>query len=42
MLAPTRELVRSLNKRARDQRLADATPGREVKLAEGNVASVVI
>jgi hypothetical protein len=33
MLAPTRELVRSLNQRARDHRLADTTPGREVELA---------
>jgi ATP-dependent exoDNAse (exonuclease V) alpha subunit len=40
MLAPTRELVRSLNQRARDHRLADNTPGREVELADGNRASV--
>jgi ATP-dependent exoDNAse (exonuclease V) alpha subunit len=40
MLAPTRELVRSLNQRARDHRLADTTPGREVELADGNRASV--
>ena len=40
MLAPTRELVRSLNQRARDHRLADTTPGRQVELADGNRASV--
>jgi conjugative relaxase-like TrwC/TraI family protein len=40
MLAPTRELVRSLNQRARDHRLAGTTPGREVELADGNPASV--
>jgi conjugative relaxase-like TrwC/TraI family protein len=40
MLAPTRELVSRLNQRARDQRLAGAAPGREVELADGNVASV--
>jgi hypothetical protein len=37
---PDRELVRSLNQRARDHRLADHTPGREVELADGNRASV--
>jgi hypothetical protein len=40
MLAPTRELVRSLNQRAQDHRLAGTTPGRQVDLADGNVASV--
>jgi hypothetical protein len=40
MLAPTRELVRSLNQRARNHRLAGATPGRQVELADGNLASV--
>ena len=40
MLAPTRELVSSLNQRARDHRLAGATPGRQVELADGNQASV--
>ena len=40
MLAPTRELVRALNKRARDHRLAGAIPGRQVELADGNQASV--
>jgi conjugative relaxase-like TrwC/TraI family protein len=40
MLAPTRELVRALNQRARNHRLANTTPGREVELADGNAASV--
>ena len=40
MLAPTRELVRRLNQRAQDHRLAGTTPGREVELADGNRASV--
>jgi ATP-dependent exoDNAse (exonuclease V) alpha subunit len=40
MLAPTRELVRSLNHRARENRLAGTTPRRQVELADGNVASV--
>jgi hypothetical protein len=40
MLAPTRELVRSLNRRARDHRLAGSAPGRQVELADGNAASV--
>ena len=40
MLAPTRELVSRLNQRARDHRLADTTPSREVELADGNQASV--
>ena len=38
VLAPTRELVRILNQRARDHRLAGTTPGREVALADGNRA----
>ena len=40
MLAPTRELVADLNQRARTQRLADTEPGREIELADGNLASV--
>jgi AAA domain len=40
LLAPTRELVRSLNQRARNHRLAGTTPGPEVDLADGNRASV--
>jgi hypothetical protein len=40
MLAPTRELVRSLNQRAQDHRLAGTAPGQEVDLADGNRASV--
>jgi conjugative relaxase-like TrwC/TraI family protein len=40
MLAPTRELVSQLNQRARDHRLAGATPRRQVELADGNAASV--
>ena len=40
MLAPTRELVRALNQRARGHRLTGAAPGRQVKLADGNTASV--
>jgi conjugative relaxase-like TrwC/TraI family protein len=40
MLAPTRELVRALNQRARDHRLAGSAPGRQVELADGNAASV--
>ncbi|GHE06918.1 MobF family relaxase [Klenkia taihuensis] len=40
MLAPTRELVRELNLRARDDRLArEGTPSREVDLADGTRAS---
>ena len=39
MLAPTRELVRKLNQRARDP-LARSAPGRQVELADGNQASV--
>ncbi len=40
MLAPTRELVADLNQRARSQRLAETEPGREIELADGNLASV--
>ena len=40
MLAPTCELVRSLNQRAQDHRLAGKTPGRQVDLADGNSAGV--
>jgi conjugative relaxase-like TrwC/TraI family protein len=40
MVAPTRELVRSLNQRAQDHRLAGGAPGRQVELADGNQASV--
>jgi DNA primase catalytic core len=42
MLAPTRELVAALNRRARAHRLADtsARPAAEVALADGNRASV--
>ena len=40
MLAPTRDLVSRLNQRARNHRLAGATPGRQVELADGNAASV--
>jgi conjugative relaxase-like TrwC/TraI family protein len=40
MLAPTRELVSSLNQRAQDHRLARAAPGRQVELADDNRASV--
>jgi conjugative relaxase-like TrwC/TraI family protein len=40
MLAPTRELVSSLNQRAQDHRLAGANPGWQVELADGNRASV--
>jgi len=40
MLAPTRELVRALNQRARDHRLTGSAPGRQVELADGNAASV--
>ncbi|MCK0111889.1 relaxase domain-containing protein [Ornithinimicrobium sp. F0845] len=39
MLAPTRELVASLNTRARAARLGSSTPGREVTLADGTHAS---
>ncbi len=40
MLAPTRELVAELNRRARDHRLGNVPAGREVRLADGNQASV--
>ncbi len=40
MLAPTRELVRALNQRAQDHRLAGTAPGRQVELADGKQASV--
>jgi hypothetical protein len=40
MLAPTRDLVAELNRRARDHRLDTAPAGREVRLADGNQASV--
>ncbi|OLT22056.1 hypothetical protein BJF81_13930 [Ornithinimicrobium sp. CNJ-824] len=39
MLAPTREIVASLNTRARAARLASGPPGREVALADGTRAS---
>jgi len=39
MLAPTRELVRELNERARSARLAGTTPADEVRLADGTIAS---
>ena len=40
MLAPTRDLVAQLNQRARSHRLAGTTPTIEVRLADGNSASV--
>jgi conjugative relaxase-like TrwC/TraI family protein len=40
MLAPTREVVAELNRRARDHRLGNAPTGREVRLGDGNQASV--
>jgi ATP-dependent exoDNAse (exonuclease V) alpha subunit len=40
MLAPTRELVAELNRRARDQRIGTAPIGRETLLADRNHASV--
>jgi hypothetical protein len=40
MLAPTRELVADLNRRARDHRLVGTSPGRQVELTDGNRASV--
>ena len=40
MLAPTRELVAELNRRARDHRLDHSQPTSEVRLADGNQASV--
>jgi conjugative relaxase-like TrwC/TraI family protein len=40
MLAPTRELVADLNRRARHHRLGNVPVAREVRLADGNQASV--
>jgi ATP-dependent exoDNAse (exonuclease V) alpha subunit len=40
MLAPTRELVAELNRRARDQRIDHSPASSEVRLADGNQASV--
>src|SRR5215204_6653315 len=40
MLAPTRTLVAELNRKARDHRLGNVPAGREVRLADGNQASV--
>ena len=40
MLAPTRELVAELNRRARDHRLDHCPTSSEVRLADGNQASV--
>lgn len=40
MLAPTRELVSELNRRARTHRLEGGLVGHEVPLADGNAASV--
>jgi hypothetical protein len=40
MLAPTRKLVAELNRRARDHFLGSRAAGREVRLANGNQASV--
>jgi conjugative relaxase-like TrwC/TraI family protein len=40
MLAPTRELVAELNRRARDHRLDHCPASSEVRLADGNQASV--
>jgi conjugative relaxase-like TrwC/TraI family protein len=40
MLAPTRKLVAELNRQARDHLLGDHPPDREVRLADGNQASV--
>jgi hypothetical protein len=39
MLAPTRDLVAQLNRRARTHRLHNTSPGGEVELADGNRAS---
>jgi hypothetical protein len=39
MLAPTRELVAELNRRARDHRRDGAPAGQEVRLGDGNRAS---
>jgi hypothetical protein len=40
MLAPTRKLVDNLNRQARDHLLSSHPAGREVRLADGNQASV--
>jgi conjugative relaxase-like TrwC/TraI family protein len=40
MLAPTRNLVADLNRKARDHRLGNVPAGLEVRLADGNQASV--
>jgi ATP-dependent exoDNAse (exonuclease V) alpha subunit len=40
MLAPTRNLVAELNRQARDHRLGSHPAGRQVRLADGNQASV--
>jgi hypothetical protein len=40
LLAPTRRLVDDLNLQARDHLLANRPAGREVRLADGNQASV--
>ena len=40
MLAPTRDLVAELNRRARDHRRGGAPAGQEVRLGDGNRASV--
>jgi hypothetical protein len=40
MLAPSRELVAELNRRARAHRLDHSPAGSEVSLADGNRASV--
>ena len=40
MLAPTRDLVAQLNHHARTLRLQGATPSTEVRLADGNCASI--
>ena len=40
MLAPTRQLVADLNRRARDHRLGNVPVGQEARLGDGNRASV--
>jgi AAA domain/TrwC relaxase len=40
MIAPTRKLVADLHRQARDHLLGSHPPGREVRLADGNQASV--
>ena len=42
MLAPTHELVRSLNQRAQDHRRAGTTPGRQLELATATRRASVI